>query len=337
MTPTAEDTEYRVCMLDGREPTRQEWGRAAIGSAIFHVVLIAILLTMPTTSTDKERERRPVRLTPLVDPPTRLTQKAPNKGPLSQEISVESTTPAPQRTPEPKRAAPRQARIAAPPPAQAAKRTPKPPAVPQEPPKILAQTQPGPQVPPQITIAPPPRTVEQPKLVLESPLPPPSGQGTGKLKVPGSGIDDLVHELARSGGAGGAIGDDTSEPAPDHSLNPRFAPTRPKASIEMVSDPKGVDFKPYLIQVLGTVRRNWFTVMPESVRLGQRGRVVVQFSVSRDGTITKAIFSTESGSKALDQAAVAALSMSNRLPQLPEGYTADRVVLQFTFLYNAPR
>ncbi len=327
----APETEYRVTLLDGRMPTRTEWERAGIGSGLLHLILIAFLLSMPTGEPPREQPR-PERVTPLVDPPTRLTQKAPNKGPLSQEISVESVTPAPQAA---RRA--KQVRIAAPPPAQVRTRTPKP-ALPQDPPKMLAQSQPGVQSMPQIAITPPPRTVEQPKLVLEAPPPPPqSGQGTGRLKAPGSGIDEIVHELSRSGGGSRVVGDDTNETTPNHSLNPTPSPTRPKSSIEMLSDPKGVDFRPYLVQVLGTVRRNWFTVMPESVRLGQRGRVVLQFSVAKDGTITKVVYSTESGSAALDRAAVAALSMSNRLPQLPEGYTADRVVLQFTFLYNAPR
>ncbi len=329
--PSVFDVEYRPTLLDRQMPTRSEWERAGIGSGVFHLAIIAILLSMPTVETPKERPR-PERVTPLIDPPTRLTQKAPNKNP-SQEISVESVSPPAPRVARPAK----QARMAAPPPPQVAKKTPTP-AVPQEPPKILAQTQPGVQIMPQITVAPPPRTVEQPKLVLESPPPPPqSGQGTGRLKVPGSGIDDIVHELARSGGGSREIGDDTSESTPDHSFNPKPTATRPKASIGLVSDPKGVDFGPYMVQVLSTVKRNWFSVMPESVRLGQRGRVVVQFSIARNGEITKAVYTTESGSKPLDLAVVAALSMSNRLPQLPEGFTGDRVVLQLTFVYNAPR
>ena len=98
----------------------------------------------------------------------------------------------------------------------------------------------------------------------------------------------------------------------------------------------GVDFKPYLLEVLQAVRRNWFAVMPESARLGQRGQVVLIFGVSKDGKITKVVFSTESGARPLDRAAVAALSMSDPLPPLPTGYKGASVALQFTFQYNAP-
>jgi TonB family protein len=186
-------------------------------------------------------------------------------------------------------------------------------------------------------MAPPPATVQQPKLVLESPQPPPSiGQGTGQIKSPGGGVQEAIRELAHSGSSAKSVGDETSDQViPD--FNPTPSPTRPKSSLELLSDPKGVDFKPYLLQVLQNVRRNWFAVMPESARLGERGRVVLQFAIAKDGKITKVIFSTESGAKVLDRAAVAALSASDPLPQLPPEFKGDRVVLQFTFLYNAPR
>ena len=41
---------------------------------------------------------------------------------------------------------------------------------------------------------------------------------------------------------------------------------------EDLSDPMGVDFKPYLIRILTAVRRNWFAVIPESARLGRAAR-----------------------------------------------------------------
>ena len=39
----------------------------------------------------------------------------------------------------------------------------------------------------------------------------------------------------------------------------------------------GVDFRPYLTQILATIRRNWYAVMPESVKLGRRGKVGLLF------------------------------------------------------------
>jgi TonB family protein len=307
---------------------------AGAGTAAFHLLLISALWWMPSSRPEPELDRpMPQRVTPLVDPP--LTQTERNKSPLSNEISV----PAPNvpaadvRTVVPKR------KFAAPPPAQVAKLKEPKPAIPQEPPK-LNQTQPQQtvQVAPPIAVAPPPRTVEQPKLVLENLPPPPSGPGTGKLKVPGGGIQEAINEVAKSGAsASRAVGDDTDDLTPDLSFGRAPAPTRPKSSLELLSDPKGIDFRPYLQQVLQTIRMNWRAVYPESARLGQRGRVVLQFAVAPDGTITKVVFTTESGSQALDRASVAAISMSNRLPPLPAGYMGTRVVLQLNFLYNASK
>ena len=44
-----------------------------------------------------------------------------------------------------------------------------------------------------------------------------------------------------------------------------------QSQVQLLSDPMGVDFKPYLIRVLATVKRNWFAVYPESARFGLRG------------------------------------------------------------------
>jgi TonB family protein len=112
---------------------------------------------------------------------------------------------------------------------------------------------------------------------------------------------------------------------------------RPHSNLELKSDPMGVDFRPYMLQVLAAVRRNWFAVYPEAARLGQRGEVVLEFAITKGGVVAKVIFSSESGLKALDQSAVAAISASNPLPPLPADFKGDRIVLKMTFMYNMRR
>jgi len=75
----------------------------------------------------------------------------------------------------------------------------------------------------------------------------------------------------------------------------------------------------------------------EIARLGQRGQVRLEFAIAKDGKVVKIILSTESGAKALDQSAIAAISASNPMPQLPVGFKGDRIVLAMSFLYNMPR
>ena len=109
------------------------------------------------------------------------------------------------------------------------------------------------------------------------------------------------------------------------------------SQLELLSDPQGVDFRPYLIQVLAAVRRNWMAVLPESVRMGRQGRVSIQFSIAKDGNVPKLVITAHSGTDALDRAAVAGISASQVFPPFPTGFKGDRVVLQFNFAYNMPR
>ena len=96
----------------------------------------------------------------------------------------------------------------------------------------------------------------------------------------------------------------------------------------------GVDFKPYLIRVLSSVKRNWLAVVPESARLGRRGKVVIQFAISKEGTVPKLVIAVPSGAEALDRAAVAGISASNPFPPLARRVPGSVIRLQLNFLYN---
>ena len=96
----------------------------------------------------------------------------------------------------------------------------------------------------------------------------------------------------------------------------------------------GVDFKPYLIRILATVKRNWLAVTPESARLGRTGRVQIQFAIARDGSVPKLVIAFPSGTEALDRAAVAGISASTPFEPLPSDFKGNQVRLQFTFSYN---
>jgi TonB family protein len=108
------------------------------------------------------------------------------------------------------------------------------------------------------------------------------------------------------------------------------------SSLELLSDPMGVDFWPYLIRVLSSVRRNWYAVIPESARLGRQGRVLIQFAISREGSVPKLVIATPSGTEALDRAAVAGISASNPFPPLPPEFKGSQIRLQLAFSYNLP-
>jgi TonB family protein len=108
------------------------------------------------------------------------------------------------------------------------------------------------------------------------------------------------------------------------------------SNLQLLSDSTGFDFKPYLIQVLASVRRNWMSVIPESVKMGRRGQVLIQFIIDRKGGVPKLVIATSSGTEAFDRAAVAGVSMSNPFPPLPAEFKGDQIRVQLAFSYNAP-
>jgi TonB family protein len=152
-------------------------------------------------------------------------------------------------------------------------------------------------------------------------------------------VEEAVRSVARGGAAGGLVVGDAGVGVGGigEMLNMPPSPGRQASQLELLSDPLGVDFRPYLIQILQNVRRNWFAVMPESAKLGRRGRVLIQFAIARDGRVPKLVIAGHSGTDALDRAAVAGISASNPFPPLPAEFRGEQIRLQFTFAYNMPR
>jgi TonB family protein len=320
---TAED--LRLLLTWETDADRLRTRRAGSVSIVVHVVAIVALLLAPRQVFQMKEEPR--RVTPLIAPPVELTQTAPNRAKLSKEFNVESVQPRPAIH------VPRSA------PAFTQPKPSSPPSQPAplpEPPKIEQETG-GPKLPVAAAQAPPPPPqikTDEPKLAFETPGggSPVKNQGLGRIAAPSASVSEAMQSLARGGGGGGVVVGDAGV-GDDVNLLP--APGRQASNLELLSDPMGVDFHPYLLQLLATVRRNWFAVMPESAKLGRRGRVAVQFAIAKDGTVTKVVFGTQSGADALDRAAVASISMSNPFPPLPSEFRGNVIRLQFTFMYNS--
>lgn len=323
-------------LKEWREPlTSRRIGRAVLGSLTFHVLLIAALLLAPDSDGYRyiaSRAIEPRIVVPLYFP-GELTQRDSNKGQITKTLDVRSKA-APASVPQ----APR---FRAPAPIA----TPALPApVVLEPPKIEAEAAPPPPPLPSAghvpQLAPPPP--ERPKLAFES-----VGAGGNQIRIsvnPSTKVPDprvaaenamRASTQAGQGSAGLVVGDvEEMTVAPSPSQAAASGPVR--SNLQLLSDPKGVDFKPYLIQVLSTVRTNWLAVIPESARLGRKGRVLVQFIIDKRGGIPKLVIAESSGAAALDRAAVTGISASNPLPPLPSGFQGNEIRLQLAFSYNQP-
>ncbi len=272
-----------------------------------------------------------------------FTQKDPNTGQIAKEVNVEgllSHAAAQLHVPQPARAFKAPAG-AAPAPAPPVPKTPQ-----LLPPKIEALAQGSPNLPqnlPQLGLpeAPPPKSAEAPKLALENP-----GQNgvdtqrapgqAARIPIPKTTVADAIHSVVSGGGQGGGttVGDEDQPPSIADQLHRQRAPAAVSSSLQLLSDPKGVDFKPYLIRILSIVRRNWMAIIPESAHMGRRGKVLLQFIIDKNGGVPKLVIAMPSGTEAFDRAAVAGISASVPFPALPPEFKGDEVRLQFAFSYN---
>jgi TonB family protein len=308
--------------------------RAWIGSLAVHAAVIALMLAAPREMLVMGTARQGGHVA-LVAPPRELTQTAPNRAPVGREFSLDNLVPRPPlRVPT---AIPPMSRLPEPPPVRQAVVLPAPRAVDNAgvpgPPALGTAGLPAP--PPQI------QPEEKPKLVFETPVLPsgkPKSTGLGKpgIAPPPTSVSEATRAAIRDSAHSVAVGDFdlAGSPGLGGGILQAPSPGRPRTLVELASDPMGVDFKPYLIQILATVKRNWLAVYPESARLGLAGRVQIQFAIDRNGYIPKLVIALPSGAEVLDRAAVAGISASNPFPPLPTDFKGSQVRLQFTFSYN---
>jgi TonB family protein len=167
----------------------------------------------------------------------------------------------------------------------------------------------------------------------------PSGGSGSNLNLPnltpGQAIQQSLRSAARAGRYSGGSGSGSGAGYGDG--NAQFGNLEPNFSTEgpiILSDTLGVDFGPYLSRIVYIVRRNWYSVIPEAARLGEKGRVGIVFEILKDGSVPQLRLVSSSGSDPLDRAALAGIHASIPFPPLPEEFTGNHLVLQFIFLYN---
>jgi TonB family protein len=337
-------------LLDWHESgdSRRYW-RAGIGTLVIHAGIVALVFLLASLSGPALKNGTEIvpdfkQAVHLILPQD-LTQKAPNKGKVAKEVNVEDLKPRPAsqerlppapavrafKPPNPRPPGPQQStvtpRIAEPPkldtPLTAQNTAPALPA--------LSGTPKAPPPPPQI------QPVEQPKLMFETPGQngPSEHKGEAKLLPPKASVQDAVHEIARGGGGQGSMVVGDLDPPPDVSPSPRLPGQQERlgSSLELQSNPMGADFRPYLMQVLALVKKNWYAVIPESAHLGNHGLVQIQFIIDRTGSVPKLVIATPSGSESLDKAAVAGIGASQPFPPFPRDFNGQQLRLQLSFKY----
>jgi outer membrane biosynthesis protein TonB len=174
----------------------------------------------------------------------------------------------------------------------------------------------------------------KPALRLEAPDTP---QPNAKLQLPtdhspGQSLQDILKGTRPSGprpiGGGGQL--------PGGGGRSGGGSGTAYGGIEMLTPTEGVDFQSYLQRVYVTVKRNWFSVMPGSVELGEKGIVYLTFRINRDGSVPsdEPIIERNSGKEPLDRAAFSSVRASNPFEPLPSQFKGPYIELRYRYYYN---
>jgi TonB family protein len=341
--------ELNLLRLEEKPVSSRHLLAMGLASIVVHLVLGTVFLSLPEVIPPKRGPIVTSQLHKAVHiylPKTfEATQKAPNQNKIVHpELDVRSEIETPQ-TQAPKVRRPQ------PPPGPVVRAIPPPPVI--EPPKIqvptpqpppvIATTTPPPPITGAIPQAPPPPEASKPKIAFENVAPPKQVQVNGipdpRLLMQKAAMDRIREQTVTPKAAGGGgltvgdVGDDLSD-------LPRLNQTQSKgkvgSNLQLLSDPNGYDFKPYLMKILASVRRNWMAIIPESASMGRRGQVLIQFIIDRNGGVPKLVIASSSGTQAYDRAAVSGITASTPFPPLPADFKGDQVRLQLSFSYNAP-
>ncbi len=151
---------------------------------------------------------------------------------------------------------------------------------------------------------------------------------------PGKALEDSLRGAAQGRGGGMAELGGPMGPSPGGGGGQGLL----GETVEMLTPTEGVDFSNYLARVLASVKRNWYAVIPESARLGERGRVMIEFRILRDGSVPypEPVLVSTSSKEPLDRAAMSSIRASSPFEPLPPAFRGPFIALRFTFLYNLP-
>ncbi len=121
-----------------------------------------------------------------------------------------------------------------------------------------------------------------------------------------------------SNGTGSSSHGNVGNPSPG---NPKGAP-----GIDAIKEP---DFGPYMKELQRRIKMNW-----DPPKGDQSKRVILLFSIARDGRLLNVSVHRSSGLPAADKAAIDAVKLTAPFRPLPAEFKGNSVDIQFTFDYN---
>ncbi len=98
----------------------------------------------------------------------------------------------------------------------------------------------------------------------------------------------------------------------------------------------GVDFGPYLSNVLYQIRKHWFDQIPDVAKAPTRksGKVSIEFHILPSGQLSGLTVVSSSGNADLDRGAADGIRSCAPFPPLPVQFTGPDLALRINFFYN---
>lgn len=157
-----------------------------------------------------------------------------------------------------------------------------------------------------------------------------AGKGSGLSFAPTTGSGSKVGGTSsgsRTGGSGVGTGSGVGSGSGRGNYgNPGPGNPNGRPGIDAIREP---DFGPYMRDLQQRIKRNWDPPKGEESR-----RVVLLFTIARDGRLLGVSVSKSSGLQSADRAALNAVKLTAPFRPLPPEYREKSVDIQFTFDYN---
>jgi TonB family protein len=134
-----------------------------------------------------------------------------------------------------------------------------------------------------------------------------------------------------SGGSGypGTSGKSASGSSSYGSGNPGNPSAGNPSGAPGINAKKDPDFGPYMAELQRRIKRNW-----QPPRRNASKRVILLFTVAKDGRLLNLRVHKPSGEPDTDRAAISAVQLSAPFKPLPSDFSGSSIDIQFTFDYN---
>ena len=109
-----------------------------------------------------------------------------------------------------------------------------------------------------------------------------------------------------------------------------------RSGVDVLSDTQGVDFNPYLREMLRAIYARWILLLPAEARPPQMmaGTTLIRFKVDPVGNVVAMSLDGSSHTEALNRAAWGAITETGHFHWLPAEFTGPYLELRIHFLVN---